>query len=486
MSAASKIRTLRPMARSAFDAATTAQRSQDWDRVGYGPNSALDDSDIARARSQDAVRNNPWIAHALRLLVSHTIGCGIQPRPVIDDPAIKTDLLDLWEQSLPELDADGATHFYGLQTLITRARHESGEVFIRLRPRRLEDGLAVPLQVQAIESDLLPTHHNSSNGGNRIRQGIEITPYGKRVAYWFYPEHPGDRNGFNTTGLSRVPAEAVLHHYEPQRPGQLRGVPTPHSSLYRARNLDGYEIAELARKKARAKFVGAIYKENPEDNPLTDKDVVEDDSRAYVDIEDAYMLQLKLRERVTLESSDSGGSGAMDFVRTHLRAIASGMGVPFELMTGDYSGTNDRIMRVILNAFYRDLEIAQERLINQVLQPIWAAWMDAAWLSGAMKLPNYAANRRRWQRCQWRAHAWSYVNPLQEAQTAVLRINNGLTSRSAVVAESGWDAEDIDRQQAEDHAREESLDLHYGDKAPIPADTNIPDQSGADPMESPA
>jgi lambda family phage portal protein len=198
------------------------------------------------------------------------------------------------------------------------------------------------------------------------------------------------------------------------------------------------------------------------------------------------MLQLKLHERVTLESGDSGGSGAMDFMRTHLRAIASGMGVPFELMTGDYTGTNDRIMRVILNAFYRDLEIAQERLINQVLQPIWTAWMDAAWLSGAMKLPNYAANRRRWQRCQWRAHAWSYVNPLQEAQTAVLRINNGLTSRSAVVAESGWDAEDIDRQQAEDHAREESLDLHYGDKAPIPADTNIPDQSGADPMESPA
>lgn len=470
------VRHLRPHAR-AYEATSTTPRIADWERRAYGPNAALDDADIARARSQDAVRNNPWINNALDLIVSHLIGCGIQPRPKLQDPGRRTALLDLWNASVPELDADGVQDLYGWQTLLARARHESGEVFIRRRPRLPGDGLTVPIQFQALEADLLPLRHNSGIGGNTIRQGIERTPYGQRVAYWFYDSHPADRTlTRKAQQLTRVPAESVLHHYTPNRPGQLRGEPTPMSALLRARSMDGFESAELSRKKARAKFVGAIYKENPEDNPMTDKDATETDDRAYVDIEDAYMLQLKLHERVTLESGDSGGSGLIDFLRTQLRAIAAGMGVPFELMTGDYSGTNDRIMRVILNTFYRRLEIQQDALVAQVLQPLWNWWLDAVAYHHILPLPGYqesAAARRAWQRCEWRAHAWSYVNPLQEAQTTVLKIANGLTSRSAAVAESGWDAEDIDRQQALDRQRERDLGLVYGttaDPAPDPSE----------------
>lgn len=469
----------------AYEATSTKTRLDDWDRKAYGPNAALDDADYARARSQDAVRNNPWINNALDLIVSHIIGCGIQPRPKIADSGLRTELLDLWNLSVPELDADGTQDFYGWQTLLTRARHESGEVFIRRRPRFPSDGLTVPVQFQALEADLLPLRHNAMNGNNPIRQGIERTPYGKRAAYWFHPEHPADRSlTGTTTELVRVPAEQVLHHYTPNRPGQLRGEPTPMSVLLRARNMDGFESAELTRKKARAKFVGAIYRETPEDNPISDQAPKEEDGRAYVDIEDGYMLQLAYNERVALESGDSGGSGLIDFLRTQLRAIAAGMGVPFELMTGDYSGTNDRIMRVILNTFYRRLEIQQDALVVQVLQPVWAWWLDAVNAAGLLPLRGYTESnraRREWQRCEWRAHAWSYVNPLQEAQTTVLKIENGLTSRTAAVAESGWDAEDIDRQQAIDRQRERDLDLNYGASAPEPPPADDPP-----PPEKPA
>ncbi|HOX59651.1 MAG TPA: phage portal protein [Verrucomicrobiota bacterium] len=501
-----------PFIARAYEATSTTPRVADWEQIAYGPNAALDDAHLARARAQDAVRNNPWIAHALRLLVSHTIGCGIQLHPLIEDPAQRARVQDLWDHWTGEADADGAHHFNGWQSLLTRAALESGEVFVRLRPRRPEDGLSVPLQVQALEAALLPLHHNAPNGANTIRQGIELNPVGRRVAYWFHPEHPGDRFLHpDRATLTRVPAEAVLHHYQPLRPGQLRGAPTPISILYRARNLDHYESAELTRKKNKARFSGAIWKDNPEDNPLSntpanpalqalqtqlasveasaeyqandpatvalaaslrEQILVEQERKTFVDIEDGYLLQLGMNERIELFGGDTGNAGAIDFLRTHLRAMAAGMGVPFELMTGDYSGTNDRIMRVILNTFYRDLEIAQERLIHQVLQPIYNAWLDAAYFSRALILPDYEHQRRTWQRCEWRAHAWSYVNPLQEAQTAVLKIQNGLTSRRAVVAEANWDIEEIDRQQAEDHAREERLGLRYGVTATAP--TNPP------------
>ncbi len=506
----------------AYEATSTKPRVADWEQIDYGPNSALADAPIARARAQDAVRNNPWIGHALRLLVSHTVGCGIQPHSTAASEQYRAQINSLWPQWESEADADGTHHFCGLQTLIVRAAHESGECFVRLRPRRPEDNLTVPLQVQVLESAMVPVWLNAANGGNTIRQGIELTPFGKRAAYWFYPQHPGDNylNPASLTDLIRVPAESVLHHYNPQRPGQLRGAPTAISALYRARNLDHYESAELTRKKNKARFSGAIWRDNPEDNPLTDapanpilnqlqadlrvaetypddpdqvalaaelrEQIIEEQQRkTFVDIEDGYMLQLAPTERVELFSGDTGNTGAVDFLRSHLRAIAAAWGVPFELMSGDYSGTNDRIMRVILNTFYRDLEIAQERLIHQVLQPVRNAWMDAAYLSGALALPGYPDSRRAWQATEWRAHAWSYVNPLQEAQTAVLRVKYGLTSRRAAVAAEGWDVEEIDRQQAEDHTREESLDLHYGDMPDNAIDPVQAEKDTADPQERP-
>lgn len=488
-------RALRPMmSAGAYESTSTAPKVDDWQTTTYGPNAALDDSRIARARSQDAARNNPWIRRALSLLVSHQIGCGIQPLPKIADPNLRNQVLDLWVDWVAESDADGALDFYGQQSLLARARYESGEAFVRLRVRRPEDGLTVPLQLQILESDLLPTGLNRLDNAANIRQGIERNSFGQRIAYWFHREHPGDRYfaPATLTSLSRVPASEVLHHYQPLRPGQLRGEPTPISALYRARNLDQFESAELARKKIKARFAGVIWKENVDENPLApdaenatltyltaqlaaaelandtalaaslrDQITAEREKKSIVDVEDGYMLQLALNERVELSGGDTGNSG-IDFMRTQLRSIAAGMNVPYELMTGDYEGTNDRIMRVILNAFYRDLETTQDLLVNQILQPLWQRWIMLAVYSGSLTIPGFSRNPRAFSRCEWRAHGWSYVNPLQEAQTAILRINNGLTSRRAAVAETGWDVEEIDRQQADDHAREESLGLEYG------------------------
>ena len=457
-----KVTPMRSYQMRGYDSASTSARMGDWDQISQGPNAALDDMDISRARSQDAIRNNPWLRKGLRLLVSHTIGCGIQPRPKIADAGLRAAVMELWNDWVSEADADGVLDFYGLQSLLARTETISGEAFVRLRLRLPADRLTVPLQLQVLESDLLPIQHNSQAGANTIRCGIERTAWGKRVAYWFYPEHPGDAFVAADLGrLRRVPAEEILHYYEPERPGQLRGAPETLSSLVRARKLEQYEAAELTRKRNKAKFQGAIYRESPDENPLTDQTPKIEDGRAMVDIEEGYMLQLALHERAEFYGGDTGSSG-VEFLRTHLRAIAAGMGVPYELLTGDYEGTNDRIMRVILNAFYRELEIIQERLIHQVLRPVWNAWLTAAEVSGALRLPGYADNPHPWQRCEWRAHAWSYVNPLQEAQTAVLKIQHGLTSRSAVVAESGWDAEDIDAQQAADQQREAELGLRYG------------------------
>src|SRR5437762_1191186 len=68
-----------------------------------------------------------------------------------------------------------------------------GEVFVRLRPRYIADGLSIPLQLELLPSEQLPLWLTMPlSNGNWIRQGIEFDRIGRRVAYHFWRVNPGD------------------------------------------------------------------------------------------------------------------------------------------------------------------------------------------------------------------------------------------------------------------------------------------------------
>src|SRR6266849_11205625 len=93
----------------------------------------------------------------------------------------------------------------------------------------------------------------------RLREASMERPKGRRTAYYFYKEHPGERLFFpNYLDLIRVPADEVMHLFRPLRPGQLRGVPWLSNALVRLWELDQYDDAELLRKKFAAMMMGFI------------------------------------------------------------------------------------------------------------------------------------------------------------------------------------------------------------------------------------
>jgi capsid protein len=92
-----------------------------------------------------------------------------------------------------EADAEGITNFYGLQKRVARELFIAGEVFVRLRPRYISDGLSIPLQLELLPSEQLPLWLTMPlSNGNWIRQGIEFDRIGRRVAYHFWRVNPGD------------------------------------------------------------------------------------------------------------------------------------------------------------------------------------------------------------------------------------------------------------------------------------------------------
>ncbi|MFO7596464.1 MAG: phage portal protein, partial [Desulfocurvibacter africanus] len=142
--------------KASYEGATSTRRLSSWGTSSAGPNALLESSlRSLRNRSRDLCRNNPLAESGVEAWVSNMIGTGIVPQWEIESATLKTELQQLWEDWTDEADADGVSDFYGLQALTVRAMAESGECLLRFRPRRMEDGLAVPLQLQVMEADHL-------------------------------------------------------------------------------------------------------------------------------------------------------------------------------------------------------------------------------------------------------------------------------------------------------------------------------------------
>ncbi len=254
-------------AHGAFEGAATGRRMSAWGTSTAGPSAALFAS-LAnlRSRSRELVRNQALVDGGADSYVANLIGSGINPRWQLKGEgmeALKETIQELWDDWTQEADFSQVLDFYGLQSLVCRGLLDAGEILCRLIPRRPEDGLSVPLQIQLLEADHLDETHNTvSDAGNEIRMGIEIDAEGRRVAYHLWAEHPGET--FVTHRFRaerrRIPAFQVLHVFRPLRAGQMRGRPWFASIIVRLHELDQYDDAELVRKKAAA-MIGAFVTE---------------------------------------------------------------------------------------------------------------------------------------------------------------------------------------------------------------------------------
>ncbi|MGH8435866.1 MAG: phage portal protein [Pseudomonas sp.] len=457
--------------RNSYEGAGTGRRAAGWDAPEGALNTvAIPALPALRKRSRAAVRNDPYAYSAIDKRVSSIVGSGITPRAMIDDAKLRTALRQLWEDWVDESDADALTDFYGQQAMIARMVEESGECFVRLRYRRPTDGYAVPLQLQLLAAEYVPTDKNfRTRAGNIVRAGIEFNAIGQRVAYWMYANHPGDTtaNGYSYNTLYRIPAIEVLHIFEPTEAGQLRGVPRLAPVLLRLKSLDNYDDAVLFRQEVSNLFAGFITKPAREGmqplDPLTGQPISADsDGAPLVGLEPGSMQELMEGEEVKFSDPPDAGNTYVDFMKQQLQAAAAGIGLPYELLTGDMGDISDRVLRVMLNDFRRRIEQLQFGVyVFQLCRPVRAAWLDTAVLSAAIALPDYTTRRRDYLRTRWVPQGWAYIHPVQDVEGKLKEIAGGLNSRSEHVLRTGYDAEQIDEENAQDNARAEKLGLNY-------------------------
>ena len=454
------------------EAAGRGRRSLAWMPGNPGAVAAMLATGVdLRIKSRDLVRRNAWAQSALEAFVANAVGTGIKPQSLAPDDAFRASVQTLWRDWTDDADAAGQTDFYGLQALACRAMLEGGECLIRLRPRREEDGLAVPLQLQVLEPEHLPMHLNTDlPNGNVVRSGIEFDGLGRRVAYHLYRAHPDDgrlapMSGQGGLDTVRVDAREIAHLYRVLRPGQIRGEPWLSRALVKLNELDQYDDAELVRKKTAAMFAGFVTRQNPEDS-LLGEGHADDAGVAIASLEPGTLQILEPGEDIKFSDPADVGSSYSEFLRTQFRAVAAAVGITYEQLTGDLTGVNYSSIRAGMLEFRRRCEMVQHAvLVHQMCRPIWGAWMKQAVLSGALDAPGFArggmARRRQYLSVKWIPQGWQWVDPEKEYKAMLLAIRAGLMSRSEAISANGYDAEDIDREIAADNARADDLGLIF-------------------------
>jgi lambda family phage portal protein len=236
---------------------------------------------------------------------------------------------------------------------------------------------SVPLQIQVLEADFLDTTKTGTAGGNVIRQGIEFDNKNRRVAYWMWPFHPGEMIVGKTSFQSiRIPSDQILHIFRKLRPGQYRGVTSFASSLVKMRDLDGYDEAELWRKKIEACFAAFVIQTNGANGPIIGNTVRQGNTsqgepHRIEEFRPAMIEYLQAGEDIRFGTPSSDGNYE-SYERVQLHAIAAGLGVTYEQLTGDLSQVNYSSLRAGLLEFRRTIEtIRWQVIIPKLCIPIW-------------------------------------------------------------------------------------------------------------------
>ncbi len=415
------------------------------------------------ARARWLARNNGYAANAIESWAGNVVGAGIKPSSLIADAALKAEVQRLWLDWTDDSDAEGLTDFYGQQRRAAREVFLAGEVFFRFRPRRPEDGLTVPLQLQMLPAEMLPlTRNEPLAGGNTIRQGIEFDRIGRRVAYHFLRRHPGDTTDHGLAGETvRIAAEEIIHVVDPVDAGQLRGVSRFAPGLVKLFLLDQYDDAELDRKKVAAMHALFITTPAPAE-PFDAAETTDADGERTMDLQPGQIVMLEPGEEIQTSAPADVGQTYEPFQYRTLLQVSAALGIPYAYLSNDMLKANYSNSRLALLEFRRRIEAYQHAvMVWQLCRRVWARWMDTAVLSGALAIPDYGAKPRDYRACAWLPPKWDWVDPLKDARAEIEQIEAGLKSRTQALAERGYDAEQVDAEIAADRERERRLGLGF-------------------------
>jgi len=418
----------------------------DIDNLIYGSLATL------RGRSRELSLNNDYMVRFLNLLRSNVVGQnGISLQCLFKDKQkIQKDINDKIEEEFKIWSKKGVCDvtkkfsFQAIQKQVISSFARDGEALVRfVRGNNFNEfGLAL----QVLDVCLLDDRFNfqpTDKNQNIIKMGIELDAWGAPVAYYLKTKGYGD-NVYTYFGnnYTRVPANEILHIYDPVTPDQTRGFPLIHAAMKRLKMLGAYEEAEIVAAQVASSKMGFFTQDEEGAYEGDDEEQEKDDDGNLIQEASPGAFEL-LPKGVKFQdwNPEHPAGNFSGFIKACLRGISSGMNVSYNSLASDLEGVNYSSLRAGLLEERDYYKLLQGFLIENFMQPVYEKWLETSFLMGI--IPIKAGDIRKYQNPKWLGRRWAWVDPLKETKANKEAVEAGFKSRRGVCIEEGRNIEDV-------------------------------------------
>ena len=455
-----------------YGANLTKKSLRGWEFYGGSAKEDIEDNiDILRQRSRDAYMGIPTASAALKTMRTNVIAGGLMPAPQIDTEFLGLTPEDaeklqaqivrefaLWADT-PVCDADRVDNFYKLQQLTFLSYAMNGDAIVLL-PTKEQTGQPYSLRVRLVEADRVC----SPDGFDRlvpctvqgydvhcIVQGVETDADGMVIAYWVCDRHPLASNAYTSGGPHWTRVEAytkttgrrnVLHVMNRERAGQRRGVPMLAPVLEALKQ----SVASDAR---------------PFGEMLPPDMLIDAQDQSSIELGPGAILSLNPGEDVQFADPKHPNTGYDAFTNALIRQIGAALEIPPEVLFKQFT-TSYSAARGALNEFWRTCSMQRDWFTDDFCQPIYEEWFAEAVARGRIAAPGFFADpaiRKAYTACAWNGPARTNLNPVQEVDAAVKRVDAGFsTAQEETATMTGGDYSRNIRQRVIEAKRKREVD----------------------------
>ena len=497
-----------------YGANLTKKSMRGWMYHGGSPKEDIEDNlDVLRQRSRDAYMGIPTASAALKTMRTNVVAGGLMPSPQIDADylrltneqaeALQAQILRefaLWADT-PVCDADRVDNFYKLQQLAFLSYLMNGDAFALL-PMKEQPGQPYSLRVRVIEADRVCSPDSYDRlvpcevKGHRVHsivQGVETDADGMVIAYWICNQHPLSSFSNQAGALEWTRVEAygssgrpnVLHVMNRERAGQRRGVPILAPVLEALKQLGRYTEAEITAAVISAMFTvfiqsATVQNGKPIGEALPPEQLIDAQDQGTIELGNGAIVALNPGETVEFAKPEHPNSGYDAFFNAMVKEIGAALEIPPEVLEKQFT-QNFSSARGSLNEFWRTCGMQRDWFSDDFCQPVYEAWLAEAVARGRIKAPGFfgdPAIRKAYADCKWNGPSRTALNPSQEVEAAIKRVDAGFSTAEEETAQlTGGDYNRNIRKRAIEAARKREVDK-IANPPPSGAGQTPPDPGG--------
>ena len=494
-----------PLSRTYKAASTHSQELAQWRPPYASADSAIFPArDLSLHRARDIVRDDPHARAGLDRRVDLLVGAGVRLVAQFDAESLGLDrkadaetIRDLrraiereWRLFALDpqrfCDATRQMSLNGRLRQLARTWAIAGETTSVLRWRK-KGGGRYRTCVQTVDPDRLCNPAGAPDT-LRLRGGIEFDEFGVATAFHIRNAHLADwYAGTESSTWERVPRETAwgrpvfVHGFEPEREGQTRAI-TPFASIVQRLKMIGqHGDLELANATANALVMATMESNLPVGDAtarlnLTDATYADQRTSHYEKhrpvMNGVRVPVLPIGDTLKFNATPRQTTAFPAFQTAFLRSVASALGISYEQLSMDWSQTNYSSARAALNEVWRGVRRDFAAFCEQVVLPIYLAFLEEAFDRGYIVapagVPKFWDMPGAWAASRWIGSPRGYVDPVKEAQGSAMRLDNLTSTLEIEAAEQGLDFEDLLDQREYEDAELKARGLSRGGATAVP------------------